>query len=90
MSEPTSTIDHGHHPKGPNFLLIVILCGVFIILGFIAAYFILDKGGKHLVPGKHDPHPTSELVVPALRSSSPKNTSELPFIFTQQTPKTCV
>jgi hypothetical protein len=65
MTEPTSTVDPHHHPKGPNFLLIVILFGVAIILIFIAAYIFLLGGGKHLVPGKHDPHPTSQLILPA-------------------------
>ena len=70
MTEPISTVDPHHHPKGPNFLLIVVLFGVAIILIFIAAYIFLLGGGKHVVPGKHDPHPTSQLVLPAARNTS--------------------
>jgi hypothetical protein len=92
MTEPTSTVDHEHHPKGPNFLLIVILFAVSIIVVFIAAYIILAKGGKHLVPGKHDPHPTSQLVLPAVKGSvmATAGSHESPFIFPQQKSQTCV
>ena len=70
MTESTSTNDPDPHPKGPNFLLIVILFGVAIILIFVAAYIFLLGGGRHVVPGKHDPHPTSRLVLPAARATS--------------------
>jgi hypothetical protein len=85
MTEPTSTVDHDHHPKGPNFLLIVILFAVSIIVVFIAAYIVLAKSGKHLVPGKHNPHPTSELVRPTeIRNFPVKSFTASPFIFQQQ------
>lgn len=92
MTEPTQTVDHDNHPKGPNFLLIVILFGVVIIVGFVVAYFVLTAGGKHLIPGKHDPHPTSHLVLPALEGlqAVTKSTNESRFIFQQQINQTCV
>jgi hypothetical protein len=70
MTEPTSTVDPHHHPKGPNFLLIVVLFGIAIVLIFIASYIFLLGGGKHVVPGKHAPHPTSRLVLPAAKGTS--------------------
>jgi hypothetical protein len=92
MTEPTSTVDPHHHPKGPNFLLIVILFGVAIILIFIAAYIFLLGGGKHVVPGKHAPHPTSQLVLPAAKDTlmAIRGTPDLRFIMQQQINQTGV
>ena len=70
MTDPDLTVDPRNHPKGPNFLLIVILFGVAIILIFIGAYFFLLGGGKHLVPGKHAPHPTSRLIFPVFPAAN--------------------
>lgn len=86
MSTPTPPLENTHQPKGPNFLVVVILFGVAILVVFFFAYFVLKGGGRHLVPGKHNPHPTSQLVVPvsgggALLAAS---RSESPFTFTQQ------
>lgn len=92
MTEPTSTVDPHHHPKGPNFLLIVILFGVAIILIFIAAYIFLLGGGKHVVPGKHAPHPTSQLVLPAAKGTlmAIRGTPDLRFVMQQQINQTGV
>jgi hypothetical protein len=86
MSEPTSAGERTEQPKGPNFLMVVILFAVAILVVFIFAYFVLKGGGRHLVPGKHNPHPTSQLVLPAgsggvLRAGSG---AESPFILPQQ------
>lgn len=53
-----------HTPRGPNFLLIVILSGVAVILIFIAAYIVLIGTGKKIIPGRHNPHPTSSIALP--------------------------
>jgi hypothetical protein len=92
MTEPISTVDPHHHPKGPNFLLIVILFGVAIILIFIAAYIFLLGGGKHVIPGKHAPHPTSQLVLPAATDTliATKGTPDLRFVVQQQINQTGV
>lgn len=91
MTAPTSTTDHDHHPKGSNFLLIVILFAASILVIFVVAYFILVGGGKHLVPGKHNPHPTSELVRPSeIRNLPIQNLTESPFTFEQQKDRTRV
>lgn len=92
MTEPTSTVDPHHHPKGPNFLLIVILFGIAIILIFIAAYIFLLGGGKHVVPGKHAPHPTSQLILPAAKDMpvARMETPGLRFVMQQQINQTGV
>jgi heme/copper-type cytochrome/quinol oxidase subunit 3 len=62
MSQPTSTADYRKYPKGPNFGLIVFLfCATIIIVAF-AAYFVLRASGKKLLPGKYNPHPTSQAL----------------------------
>jgi hypothetical protein len=54
------------HPKGPNFLLIVILFAVAIVLVLLATYFTIDWTGKRLIPRSHQSHPTSQLIRPDL------------------------
>jgi hypothetical protein len=46
------------HPKGapgvwkaPNFGLIVVLFGVFILLALGTTWYMLHSDGKHIVPG---------------------------------------
>ena len=63
MTEPTSTADYRKYPKGPNFLLIVILFGITILLFCVGAFFFLSDTGRKLLPGLHQSHPTS-LVIP--------------------------
>jgi hypothetical protein len=86
MSTPTSAPEKSDQPKGPNFLVVVILFGVAILVVFFFAYFVLKGGGRHLVPGRHNPHPTSQLVVPAAGGGAllAGSGTESPFIFPQQ------
>lgn len=41
------------YPKGPNFLLIVILSGIALIIMLILAYLILSGAGEFLVPASN-------------------------------------
>ena len=53
------TADHHHHPKGPNFLLIVVLASVAIVIGLIAAYFLVSADGRKMIPHGKNPQPNS-------------------------------
>jgi flagellar basal body-associated protein FliL len=71
MTTPDDPTAESHPPKKDgSFLLVVILAGVVLIIAFIAAFLFIKGGGKHVVPGKHDAAPTSQLVLPAANSSS--------------------
>lgn len=54
-------------PKGPNFLLIVILSGVTILVVLLLILFTLEKDRK-LVPHGPNPTPNSRLVLPSSTS----------------------
>lgn len=93
MSNQNDLPADSHPPEDDgNFLHVVIYAGIFLVIGLIAAFIALKVVGRHLLPGKHDPHPTSQLVLPA--ASAPErslyNDPESTFIISQQTPKTCV
>lgn len=72
MATPEKNVNQWN--KNPNFLLIVILAGIFLLVGLLAAFFTVDWEGKRLIPrgsGKQN-HPTSQLRhgdihVPTLR-----------------------
>lgn len=65
MTTEHDQLAHFHKKKrGPNFLLIVISFCVAIIVVFIAAYLLLSGTGKKLIPGRHNPHPTSSIALP--------------------------
>jgi len=55
--------DGGKAPKGPNFLLIVILFGVTIGICFVIALLVTGRFGRLIHPTHPDRHPTSRLVV---------------------------
>lgn len=68
-----------------NFLHVVIYAGIFLVIGLIAAFILLKGVGKHIIPGRHDPHPTSHLILPTTGSTlDAQNEAESAFIFTQQ------
>lgn len=52
MSELPST-DYRIYPKGPNFLMIVVLAGVALIIIMILAYLLLLGAGDTLLPSAH-------------------------------------
>jgi hypothetical protein len=63
MEKPISTADYRKYPKGPNFLLVVILSMVAILIFFVGAYLLLSDEGRKLLPGlHHNPHPTSYVL----------------------------
>jgi hypothetical protein len=69
MSERDVPDADSHQPKDDgNFLHVVIYAAIALILGFFLAFLLLRTTGKKLVPGKHNPHPTSEVVRPVSRA----------------------
>ncbi len=75
MTQPTSTANYRKYPKGPNFLLVVILAGVAMIAVCLIAVLVLRSEGKKLVPKVPDKHPTSQIIpqIPPLRPPSSKS-----------------
>ena len=65
MNEPVSTADYRKYPKGPNFLLIVVLFAVTIVVILLGAWFLIGDKGKKLLPGRHTDHPTSYVLPPS-------------------------
>jgi hypothetical protein len=93
MSDQKDLPADSHPPEDDgNFLHVVIYAGIFLVIGLIVAFIVVKGIGRHLVPSKHDPHPTSQLVLPATTAPAMSfhDDSELSFIISQQTPKTCV
>lgn len=93
MSRQNDPSADSHPPEDDgNFLHVVIYAGIFLVLGLIVAFIIVKGVGRHLVPGKHNPHPTSNLILPAAKGQilAARSTSELPFISTQQKSIACV
>jgi hypothetical protein len=94
MTKPDDPTAESQPPKDDgNFLHVVIYAGIFLILAFIAAFIVLKGVGRRIVPGKHDPHPTSQLMLPPVSSSiaaAQKAAIESSFIFEQQINKTRV
>lgn len=82
------------HPQKDdgNFMLVVIFAGIALVIGFIVVFLIINGAGKRLVPGRHNPHPTSQLIVPAIKQfpAAAREANELPFILLQQKIQTCV
>jgi hypothetical protein len=63
MSAQDPTADYRKYPKGPNFLLIVILSCIAIVVLLSAAVFLIGGHGKTME--QHPPNPTpNSLVVP--------------------------
>lgn len=55
------TADYRKYPKGPNFLLIVILSCVVILIILAITVFVLGDHGKKMLP--HGPNPTPNSLV---------------------------
>jgi hypothetical protein len=72
MSNPNSqqdpTADYRKYPKGPNFLLIVILASVAILVVLAIGVFVVGGDGRKLIPHGPNPTPNSMLNPPALSS----------------------
>ncbi|GGG77010.1 hypothetical protein [Edaphobacter dinghuensis] len=79
-------------PDAVSFLHVVIYAGIFLVIGLIAAFVIIKGVGKHMVPGKHDPHPTSQFLLPAAKrpALAALNLTESAFTFPQQNLRTRV
>jgi hypothetical protein len=62
----TSTSNYRLYPKGPNFLLIVVLSTVVILLFLLVAYLVIGDAGTSLLPRVQpkNQEPTSYLVRP--------------------------
>ncbi len=59
------TADYRKYPKGPNFLLIVVLASVILVVLLVAAVFLVGGKGKSMEP--HPPNPTpNSLMHPLL------------------------
>lgn len=81
MNGPNDNTVDTHQPKDDgSFLLVVIFSGIALLVGFFVAYLIVSGAGKRLIPGRHNPHPTSQLSLPG----TPPSATESPFIFLQQ------
>ena len=74
MTQPTSTANYRKYPKGPNFLLVVILAGVAMIAVCLIAVLVLRSEGKKLVPKVPDKHPTSQITPQIMPRIIPKIT----------------
>ncbi|HEU4983922.1 MAG TPA: hypothetical protein VFT88_14680 [Acidobacteriaceae bacterium] len=67
MGDLPSPANYKVYPKGPNFLLIVILSGIALIIMLILAYFIVSGAGAALLPSAHHTgDPTAQLLRPLL------------------------
>ena len=87
MSEPNKPAADTHAPKDDgNFLHVVIYAGIVLVIGLIVAFLIIKGVGRHILPGRHAPHPTSQLILPPAKDASIGGIeiAESPFIFTQQ------
>ena len=81
MNDTENRPAYTHQPSDDgSFLWVVIFSGIALIIGFIVAFLIVSGAGKRLIPGKHKPHPTSQLILPA----PAQGTTESSFIFAQQ------
>ncbi len=59
------TADYRKYPKGPNFMLIVVLSSIVLVIILAIAVFVVGEKGKKLEP--HPPNPTpNSLVQPLL------------------------
>ncbi len=67
---PDPTADYRKYPKGPNFLLIVILSSVVLLIVLAIAVFVVGGDGRKLIPHGPNPTPNSLAAPPALSSAT--------------------
>jgi hypothetical protein len=65
MGDLPSPANYKVYPKGPNFLLIVILSGIALVIMMVLAYLILVGAGESLVPASSHAA-TARLLWPSL------------------------
>jgi hypothetical protein len=72
MNNQDPTADYRKYPKGPNFLLIVIVSSIVLILLLIVGVFLVGGRGKSLVPHRPNPTPNSSVqpLLPAADSTA--------------------
>ena len=61
MTPQDPTTDYRKYPKGPNFLLIVIVSSVILLFLLVAAVFLVRERGTKLDPHKPTPTPNALL-----------------------------
>ncbi len=66
MPDLSSPADYRVYPKGPNFLLIVILSGIALFIMLILAYLIVLGVGDALLPSAHQ---TGEVTAHLVRAA---------------------
>jgi hypothetical protein len=66
MSVEDPTADYRKYPKGPNFLLIVILASVVLVLLLVASVLLVGRDGRKLSP--HSPNPQPNSLIQPLRA----------------------
>jgi hypothetical protein len=87
MSDPTKPAVETHKPEDDgNFLHVVIYAGIFLVIGLIVAFLIVNSVGRHILPSNRTAHPTSQLVSPEGNNVSiaAARTAESPFVLPQQ------
>jgi hypothetical protein len=63
-------------PKDPNFYAVVVISIVVLLLVFVAAWFLVMRHGRRMVPAAHTDHqphaswPVPERASPPLRSQT--------------------
>ena len=65
--ETNPTADYRKYPKGPNFLLIVILASISILVIAFLAVLFLKKDATKVIPHSPSGQPNSRLIEPAHR-----------------------
>ena len=60
-------------PKGPNFLLIVILSGIAILVILGVALLLVKKDGGKMAPHGPNPAPNSRLILPVPAHAPARN-----------------
>jgi hypothetical protein len=63
-------------PKDPNFGAVVVISIVVLLLVFVAAWFLVMRHGRRMVPGPHPDHqPNASWTVP--EHAAPRTLSQI-------------